>query len=526
MPPLHALAFVMAATATAFALAARQAWLNSGIGSDTPVHAFLISALRKSRLRLFTRIPGLLNEVHCAALPLYLHWIFALLPNAAVAPASRLLNPVVNAMHVLLVATIALFAFRAGRGGLEIVVATAWLYALTPQFYHALSARNFGLSARGLGLIQLTAFLFGALLAESTGSPWAWALLGIAAYLVWAFSTFGAQSMVILSLFMVCLGHWLPACGALLGLGMFIAVHPRYSFSYLKHTLAFIHTYAVDLAPVYTLAKRFSLWRDLVWDIWLRVARDPAAGIRYAYENSLLIAVMLNPLLIVAAGARIFLAEPDNAAIAFAADVALCGVAATLVTSFRPTRFLGEPERYAEATAPWGAICGTAYLTAQFGAKGVLLAAALFLVLDMLQLGASRIFQRHMAKKTLGLESVHAAITRAIPTRIRLSGNNEQFTKRLLTSDWEFVYCMAVERNYCGISLSEAFTEYPFLRRAALERIVEQYRINACVLDRNQYDTLFDEPPNSLRASRIIYESEELRVLFLDWSANFDTPAA
>ena len=75
-------------------------------------------------------------------------------------------------------------------------------FALTPQFFHSLSARNFGLSARGIGLLFLTAFL--ACVAQTALSPvpefW-WVLTIIFGWFVWGFSTFAIQAAIFISIF-------------------------------------------------------------------------------------------------------------------------------------------------------------------------------------------------------------------------------------------------------------------------------------------------------------------------------------
>ena len=54
-----------------------QSFVGETIGSDHPVHVFLTRRIRKNGFRLFVRIPDLLNDCYCAAVPLYIHWIIA-----------------------------------------------------------------------------------------------------------------------------------------------------------------------------------------------------------------------------------------------------------------------------------------------------------------------------------------------------------------------------------------------------------------------------------------------------------------
>lgn len=523
-PPLVAIAAFVS-----FGLSFAQARINARHGTDHAVHTFLIRRIRENGYRLFVRIPRLLNEAYIGALPLYLHWLFSHIPLRAARAAETLLNPIANAIHVALVAGIALaFGSAWGPSGAAL---PAVLFALTPQFYHALSARNFGLSARSIGLLLLTVALFSAWWVESHPEALAaWLMLVAACWLIWAFSTFAAQALVILSVLLGLLwGHFAPAAGTALGLMLFVALHPTYSIGYLHHTLRFIRAYAIELAPVYVLARRPSLWRDLVRDIWLRFRGGWAAGFRYAYENGLLIAVVLNPLLMVVTLAAISGAPSLDGPIRYAAEVALCGAIAMVFTSFRATRFLGEPERYIEAVSPWIALAGSAVLAQALGPAAVWGLAAILLSVDLAQIHASRLLSRHLAAKPVDLDSAAAALVARWGSAVRCAGNNEQYQKLLLAHDWRFSYCIAAGHGYCGMTMSEAFEPFPFLRRAALERIVRAYRINSVVLDRTRYETIFADPPPELTAMRVLHESAGLRVLALEWRGGEDpapTPAS
>lgn len=511
---------VAAAGVIAFVLAAAQSYLNRSIGSDHAVHAFLVRAIRANGFRLFDRVPGLLNETHCAALPLYLHWTFAWFGDRPMRRAERLLNPVVNAALVGLFAILA--AAVAGQIGASpwFVPVAAAAFALTPQFYHALSARNFGLSARGIGLFLLGAvFLLGHAVESGRSGPAGWIALALAAYLLWAFNTFGGQALVILgTLAALLFGHWVPLAGGALGLAIFVALHPVYATRYLYHTLRFIRGYAVELAPVYVLARRYSIWRDLVWDIPRRIAAAPVQGLRYAYENSALVVVGLNPLWTLVVIAWVTGSLPRNGALGYATDVALTGGVAAFLTSLRATRFLGEPERYAEAVTPFSAAAGAAAIVAWGGLAALALAAAAFLVTDLAQIHASRLLQRHIAAKPTDFDGIAAAATQAITEPIRCAGNNDQLVKQLLANDWQFVYCMAIEGRHCGMPLKQVFSVFPFVQREALQRIVTEFRITLCVLDRSLYDTLFDAVPPGLSDARIVHETAAVRVLALGWA--------
>ena len=164
----------------------------------------------------------------------------------------------VNSLHVGLIGGHRDLHLSSGGPAADFAGIAACLFALTPQFYHALSARNFGLSARGIGLLLLTAFFVAAYCVEALNMPAvSWPALALLGWLVWGFSTFAQQALCILSVLLFLLtGRFVPLAGAVLGLGLFIALHPSYSIGYLRHTFAFIRTYAKELAPIYILQRR------------------------------------------------------------------------------------------------------------------------------------------------------------------------------------------------------------------------------------------------------------------------------
>jgi hypothetical protein len=514
-----ATALGIAGTSAALLLATMQAFIGARAGTDHPVHVFLTQNIRANGYRLFVRVPRLLNECYCAALPLYMHWIVSHFRARAVYWCERLLNPLVNTLHVVLFALIALWAARLEGLDARFVGLATCAFALTPQFYHALSARNFGLSSRGAGLLLLTLFFLAAYTIERGGNPAvAWPALVLAAALVWGFSTFAQQALCILSgILVLTTGRWVPLLGMALGLGLFITVHPRYALGYLAHTLRFIRTYRAELAAIYILPRRPSIWRDLVWDIWAQ-KRGSLVALRYAYENSVLVVVLLNPLVLIACWAVLTRALPASGLIGFAGSVAVAGTIAALLTSFRPTRFLGEPERYVEAITPWSTLCAAYVLLARGDGLLLMLAVLGFLLLDLLQLYAIGLVLRRATADALQLDDIEKVVRQHLPAGVRFCSNNEHFTKLLMQNGWQYAYCLAVGQDYCGMKLQEAFTSFPRLRREACERIVATYRVNACLLDRSVYETLFDQPPPTLRGMTIAYESPRFRLLILDWA--------
>lgn len=522
--------FVMMIVIAAGALAALQAYIGSRIGTDSPAHLFLIRQVRKHG-GLFSRIPALLNRPHCGANPIFLHALLARLPDRLLVVAPYFLNPIANACNTAVFAVAASILCRAVGMSEGLALAAIAVFAFCPQLFHALSARNFGFSSRGTGLLLLTVFFAADILRMSgvADSTVCLAVMIIAAYLIFGFNTFAMQALLLVGALLIPLRmdalHVLAIAG---GLALFVALHRRYATSYLLYTARFIRAYGRELAAVFILERRPSLWRDLVWDIPVRIARNTAAGLHYAYENSLLVTIFLNPLSFAAIAFRFSTHYDRMPGLAAATDIALAGILAMLLTSFRATRFLGEPERYVEAVAPWIALSGAALLALSFGFGPLAWLAAAFALLSAAQVGLSWFLVSRVTTGADTTAEIAAAIRAAMPDgEVRLCANNEQLTKLLLPNDWRFSYFTAVGEPYCGMSVAETFTHFPNVNRAACERLVRTYAITVAVLQKTLYDELFDgKLPDGLMGQETIFENSVIRVVHLRWRDGVGGPAA
>ena len=504
---------LFAALAIGGGFSAWQARALVGRGSDHLVHLFLVRAIRTNRHRLFTRIPGLINPSYCGAYPLYLHWLLAWLPDSALLVAARWLGPLLVCAQ-----TCALFASLRFLGFDDTVAGwSSVLLALTPQFYHAYSARNYGLSSRIIGLLL---FMFLGLCvgyAVDRGSDYALVWLGAAllGYLIWGFNTFTQQAMILTGVVLALLGNWMLLAAAAGGLVIFVLLHPKYSISYIIHTFRFVHAYATEVAAAFILRQRPSLWRDLVYDIWKKICANRIKGLSYGYANSVLIAVFLNPL-VSASGVLWLMGRFGDAPVAATfAKISFAAVVVSFATSFRITRFLGEPERYLEAATPFAA-AAMAIHSVQSGRAWLLPAlGGYFLAVNILQLQVIRMQKAATNPVFAQIREVESTIRKsgAIPV-VRLCCNNEEITKQLMGNPWTFFRLWAGGQRYAGVSFGEACKVFPFLTTEFFSRVVIEYRANICVLDREAFWE-FQIPPGA--TGEELMKSERLRVIRLNW---------
>ena len=281
-----------------FLLSYIQTQQLAGCGTDHKVHQFLASVIRENRHRLFVKVPRLLNEAPCTTGPLFLDWILSFLNESQIEIVSKFLNPLTNCAVIIVL-------FIAAHQNPHLAPIAGWAslgLALTPQFYHAYSARNYGLSARPIGVLLFTLICVNIAVPPEISWEWSHAvILLLVGYLIWGFSTFAQQSLALISVVMELVFEDSRMLFVWLGsLVVFIAVNPKFSVHYLKYTLLSIKTYATDLADVFINKQRYSIWRDLIYDIWQRAFKNKKSALMYAYGNSLLIVAFLNPLMLIA----------------------------------------------------------------------------------------------------------------------------------------------------------------------------------------------------------------------------------
>lgn len=512
------LALCIFASIAVFAISAAQSYFSEKAGSDHPAHQFIIDALRKNGHQLFERVPGILNSTYCGAIPLYLHLVLSYLPGSAIPWIRRFLNPTTNMLHVVAVGALACYLSNQYGVDTDFVVYSVIVFAFTPQFSHALSARNFGLSARGVGLVLLTIFFSGCILTEADPTGFVgWILVITSAFLIWGSSTFAQQTIIFISiLLLVIFFKWVPILGVAIALLIFLLAHPAYAISYLRYTLRFIRDYRRELAPVYILRKRESIWLDLFGEIWRRLRAGFVRGALYAYENSVIVTVLLNPLAIFTV---VFWISVDGfpPLISYAVAISVSGFIVAVGTSVRPTRFLGEPERYIEAVTPWSVVAAVYVFTTQFSLAAMNFLIAYCVLASIFQLFASWKLMRHVSAGSNELEQITNKVEAHVSETVRFCSNNEQLTKMLLRSHWQFAVYLVIGQTYCGMRASEAFSSFPNLAKGALEKIVSSYRINVCLLDRAVYEEILVDVPVQLESMITVYESDRYRLLILRW---------
>lgn len=479
-----------------------------GLGSDHPAHIFIINNIKANGNKLFKTFPKIINTTYCGAMPMFLHWILAQMREESLTSVAKFLNPVVN---LAITFSTFIFCFNVPvnfmpQGVFASVMSLA--ISLTPQFYHAFSARNFGISSRPLGLLLVSLFLMAHFLVYTNPTNiWLFALTIFFGYLAIAFNTFALQSMLTFSIVTLLLnGNWHIAVSTITAFVIFVFLHPNYGWSYIKHTFLFSKAYCTELSPLFILVRRYSIWRDFIWDFWKKLLNEPLKkSISYIYENSAVIVIFLNPFFLIGVLCFLFTdIRPENALVIYSNSIAITGFIVFILTSFRLTRFYGEPERYIEMVSIFGNISGIYYCFIFFGMEAMEYILVYCFLAILIQILISKKLASHLSQTSHHHSDIIKVINEDFKgEEVRFAANNEEVTKYVMTENWNFVRYWSFGNPLAGYSVSETFYKYPFIRMGIFEKIVEQYNVNACVIDKNLEG---DFLPNSIPDNKKLKE--------------------
>ncbi|MDA7510426.1 hypothetical protein N8737_02170 [Verrucomicrobia bacterium] len=486
-----------------------------GLGSDHVVHLFLIDRIRENRHRLFVEIPKLLNQSFCSAYPLFMHWLLSFLSKEKIHSVATIMNGTVNGLQTigvyLIVRYLTDFSDRAG--------AVALIFALTPQFYHVFSARNYGLTARPLGVLMLTSYFSSLFIGEHLQMPLIkWVGGGVFAYLVWGFNVLAMQGMLLIGVFLLLVFQYPEALVvAMIGGILLILINRPYGWSYISNTLKFINAYRTDLAPVFILKKRESIWRDFVFDFWNKKGYGHHE-LNYIYTNGAVIAHVLNPFGLICLISLFYPQSYSSEIVRYSSVIGACGYLTFFITSFRMTRFLGEPERYIEMVTLFSTIGGSAWLTGFFGVKALWIVFFYFVLCNATQAVIIFMTCRKYGDGPKKIQKVVDAVQqKQKPDNIRFASNNEELTKLFMGQDWRFARFNSAEQDYAGFKGIKAFVEFPLVRQEAFESLLKKHRINLCLLDREHFENIVFSDGGGPKSIEIVYKDERMKALKLSW---------
>jgi hypothetical protein len=514
LPPL----LTMAGTFAYFSYIAMA--VSGKNNQDHAVHIHFINHFKKNKHRFFTMFPNLLNRTPLAY-PLLLHWALSFFSRKKIDKITWFLNAFFLSLIILFFFIIIIHE-QPVRPGLWSMFYFLLGLAFTPQLYHMANARNRGISARSIGLFLFVVEVYLCYQLHITSfNPVLFSIAVVIGCGIWFSSMFAQQSFILFSLIMACVfGRWELFAVNVVSVVVFIAILPVYATRYLRDVVKYWYVYYKYLAKIFILPVRYSIYRDLVYDIWKKMTESPASALHYAYTNSLLIVCFLNPFFIVSLFRIHYpISRADNFG-TWCSALVVSSLIAFVLCSFRKTRFWGEPERYVEMVLPFSvylAISSLQGLPPEV-TVGLLIYCVVITVVQVFSL--LRVINRSTVM-TNCLSTIKAAIDLEYSSKeIRFISNNGYLTVALLNEKWSFVYYWGTTDNLGGIPISRFSNPYPYVEQESLEELIEKYKVNICLIDKNKYGDVFSDNTAGNLRKKCIFENENMKVLNIEFSSN------
>lgn len=458
-----------------------------GLGSDHAVHMFIVNKIRKNNHKLFDRVPGIINDAYLGAYPLFMHVVLSYFSDKHIEILTKHYNSTVNGIFVFLGGLTSLLLIEDMQW--ELMLGICLSLAMCPQFFHVFSARNFGLSSRPVGILLVSILvLLGYFYETSIESSWFVVSGVVVGYLIWGSNTFSQQTIILTGLFEgLIYSSWFLIFVFMLSLAIFITLHNKYALSYIYRTAWFIYTYATQMAKLYILKERHSIWRDFIWDFYKNFDKnDLKISVKYVYRNPIIIIVFLNPFVFFSMLPESFIAA-DTSFIVYSMRFSFCCFLVFIMTSFRFSRFLGEPERYVEMGTMYSVITSMFILQEISGLLGISIFIFYMSFLYLVQVAIVEKVASNISGQQESINGVQRVIVEKSLSEgdeINFYSNNEDVTKRLMVNDWNFARFWSFETKFAGYNFRDSYTQFPFYKERLTESVLDTYRVNYVVFDK------------------------------------------
>ena len=319
-------------------------------GSDHFFHLNTIQKIKRTNHRFISGYLFSVNEKHPFYPQLY-HWILSFLPEKIYSEKYKYLEIIIKAIEIIAFNLFLGYLYRTiGFNKITFLYANI-VFNSFPFSYAFWNAKNTGLSARGIGLVVGQVYLYLIIIFIISGSLWLLLPIFIVVFIILLLSQMATQ-LVILSLPFIVIIFKVPELLLLpfLSYLLFYLLMPKIAKNYIIGQFNHKRNYALFLAKIFILNKRPSIYRDFVYDFWIRHKRGFLGSIYYFYTNPIIEVLYGFPYLWFITYDWYVGNHSDELVVLY--KIVAISVGVFIVTSFRFTRFLGEPQRYIEFVLP------------------------------------------------------------------------------------------------------------------------------------------------------------------------------
>ncbi len=472
-------------------------------GSDHYFHLNIIRLIQHNKHRFVKNYENFIGNNHIAY-PQLFHWVlsfFKLPPAAGLQLLYKTSLFFADLIFFLVFFYSGFLNFSSKLPLLIVFLYAALLFIFTPFNFVRWNAHNAGFSPRSLGVLLGRVFIY-LFLFHLYHSGWIWyAALVFISYIIFISSQFAAQYVLFFCL-LYGIAFLQPAIAAipLLGFFLFYLFHGKLAIQYIKGQYQHKKIYAQHFAQRFILKYRPSIWRDFVYDFWVKLKKEKAAAFPYIQTNALLtlcwgftmlpaVLYFFIHLMIQAPNQNAWLLLQQNPLL----QVIVISLCIFILTSFAKTRFLGEPERYLEFATPTLVFLFMQCYSSEWVYNTIIyyVLASLFLIFiskwyDKKSTKAKENMLWHLDTPQENGQSILSVLhSLQKDTALRIFSNNEEITRRLLIIDKaEFLLPDIAAEKTGSFYYKDIFPDqYPQVNENLLLPMIKEFDINILVLD-------------------------------------------
>lgn len=324
---------------------------KSSPGSDHYFYLKLIDFIKKSGHKFVKENTYVEFSEKNFCAPQLFPWILSFLPQKVYTENYKYIGIAVKLIEILALNIFLLFLYERLKFDEIVFLYTNIIVNIFPLSYAVWNAKNSGVSARGIGLVagQIYTYLIVAYILTNN-MVLLFALFAMV-FVIMLLSQMATQ-YVLLSLPFFVLFFKIPEIIAFpfLAFCLFYVIMPQVAKNYIIGQYNHKRNYALFLAIIFILKSRHSIYRDFIYDFWVKLKGDFFKGLSYIYFNPIIEIIYGMPFLwlVVYAGSENQLNNESKALFYTILSV----LAVFFLITFRATRFLGEPQRYLEFIIP------------------------------------------------------------------------------------------------------------------------------------------------------------------------------
>lgn len=480
--------------------------LGAKLGSDHFYHVGLITDIRGNRHKFVNSHPNIIGEKYFAYPQLY-HWMLSFLSCLIIEKYYKLFGIAISLLQLILFLIFAytIYPFIQTDISLELyILLSGLIFILTPFSYAIWNAKSTGISARGFGLFLGQIYLYLILWYYFFDNIIYFLAAFLMGFIIIISSQFAMQFVLFSApLFALFFKNPFFLLIPVFALFLFYLILPEIARNFVNGQINHKTIYYKYLAERLILRSRYSIWRDFVWDFWVKIRKDFKRSILYIYYNPLVSVIIGFPfftlfVLYFVLDRRVQESVLYDKNVLYLVIPVVVSFLIFFFTSFRKTRFLGEPERYMEFCVPQISVLGVVvfYYSNSIGYMVIVVSLLLIAIQILFQFGKNRFGRTNTSELLENFRKVMHSVDQDGHGTNKIFSNNIEIIKYFLGGNWRILK-PNITSLYTGIfHFEDIFPKtYPQVTPDVILPLIEEFEIDWFILDLNmlpKYDDILE----------------------------------